>query len=263
MRVFIIAGSPQAERPVGLAPRPADRVIAADSGAAYGRAWGWPVHLLIGDLDSLPPTEADALQTAGVLVITAPAAKDETDLELALAYALADGAAQIVICAALGGRADHALANVLLLARPELAGLDVCIVEGRQTIYLLRGNLTPLPPLLAGEGGNGSPPSFAEPALSLSKGKGVGGLGAIFRTETGRPAHLALTGAAGDLLSLLPLGGDAAGVTTAGLAYPLRDETLYLGQARGISNVFEGVEAQVWLRDGMLLVIHTRLQTNE
>ncbi|MCX6027955.1 MAG: hypothetical protein NT169_01475 [Chloroflexi bacterium] len=70
-------------------------------------------------------------------------------------------------------------------------------------------------------------------------------------------AHLALTGTQGDLLSLLPIGGDAVGVTTAGLAYPLRDETLYFGQARGVSNVFEGAEAEVWLREGMMLVIQT------
>ncbi|MCX6027954.1 MAG: hypothetical protein NT169_01470 [Chloroflexi bacterium] len=48
MRVFIVAGSPQAKRPDGLAPGPGDRVIAADSGAVHARAWGWPVHLLVG-----------------------------------------------------------------------------------------------------------------------------------------------------------------------------------------------------------------------
>jgi thiamine pyrophosphokinase len=58
-------------------------------------------------------------------------------------------------------------------------------------------------------------------------------------------------------LSLLPVGEDAAGVTTRGLAYPLRDETLYLGQCRGVSNVFESTTVQVWLRTGLLLAIHT------
>jgi thiamine pyrophosphokinase len=235
MRVFIVAGSPQAERPVGLTPGPGDRVIAADSGAVHARAWGWPVHLLVGDLDSAPPAEVAALVAAGTPLLTAPAAKDETDLELALTRSLADGATEIILCAALGGRADHAFANVLLLARPELARVDVRIVEGGQTIRLLRG---------------GKNVAQAAGLRLWRRPRQSGGL-------RYRSAHLALTGARGDLLSLLPVGGDAMGVTTAGLAYPLRDETLFFGQARGVSNVFEGAAAEVWLREGMMLVIQT------
>ena len=217
MRTYIVAGSPTGQPPADLRPRPDDRVIAADYGAHHALAWGWPIHLLIGDLDSLPGPAARAMAAAGIPTITAPAAKDETDLELALAHAAAEGARAIVICAALGGRADHMLANVLLLARPELAGLDVIIAEGTQTLRLLRG------------------------------------------AAAGRPAAtLALTGRAGDLLSLLPIGGAARGVTTQGLAYPLRDETLYLGQTRGVSNLFEGATAHVALREGLLVVIQTR-----
>ena len=56
MRVFVIAGSPLAQPPCCFAPGPADRVIAADFGAHHARAWGWPIDLLIDDLDSLPLT---------------------------------------------------------------------------------------------------------------------------------------------------------------------------------------------------------------
>lgn len=208
MTHFLIAGSPAARRPVGLAPAPGDRVIAADLGARHARAWGWPVGLLVGDLDSLPPADAAAMRAAGTPVITAPAAKDDTDLELALAHALAEGARQIIICAALGGRTDHLLANVLLLARPDLAGLDITIADGPETVRLLRG-----------------------------------------------PGSLALRGAAGDLLTLLPLGRDATGVTTRGLAYPLRDETLFEGRGRGVSNVFAAEVAEIAVRQGVLLIV--------
>jgi thiamine pyrophosphokinase len=214
LRIFLIGGSPEAQPPARLAPAPGDRVIAADRGAAHARAWSWPLHLLVGDLDSLGAEETARVIDSGVPVITAPAAKDETDLELALAQALTQEAHEIVICAALGGRADHMLANVLLLARPELAGRRVTLADGRESIRLLRG-------------------------------------------DGSAPAHLELPGAAGDLLSLLPLGGDALGVTTEGLQYPLHDETLFLGQARGISNVFTEARARIALRRGLLLVIHT------
>ena len=140
MRVFVVAGSPIAQQPCGYAPGPADRVIAADFGAHHARAWGWPIDLLIGDLDSLPAAELQAARAAGVPTVTAPAAKDETDLELAVARALDDGATELVICGALGGRADHMLANVLLLARRELIGVEAVIADGAQTLRLLRGD---------------------------------------------------------------------------------------------------------------------------
>ena len=67
----------------------------------------------------------------------------------------------------------------------------------------------------------------------------------------------ALHGQAGDTISLLPLAGDVRGVTTAGLEYPLRDETLRFGPARGVSNVMTGPHAQVRVRQGTLAVVHT------
>lgn len=63
-------------------------------------------------------------------------------------------------------------------------------------------------------------------------------------------------GQPGDTLSLLPLGGDAVGVTTGGLAYPLRDETLHFGFTRGVSNEFAGETATVSLQTGLLWCLH-------
>lgn len=64
-------------------------------------------------------------------------------------------------------------------------------------------------------------------------------------------------GAIGDLLSLLPIGGDASGITTKGLEYPLCDETLCFGPARGISNVFTATQPSVHIQSGLLLAVHT------
>jgi thiamine pyrophosphokinase len=61
----------------------------------------------------------------------------------------------------------------------------------------------------------------------------------------------------GSLVSLLPLAGDAKGVTTIGLRYPLRDEPLPMGSTRGLSNVVATKPASVQLRRGTLLVIET------
>ena len=59
----------------------------------------------------------------------------------------------------------------------------------------------------------------------------------------------------GAIVTLLPIGGDAVGVSTTGLHYPLRDETLVMGRSRGLSNVVSGAPASVTLRAGSLLVI--------
>lgn len=61
----------------------------------------------------------------------------------------------------------------------------------------------------------------------------------------------------GSLVSLLPLGGDAEGVTTSGLRYALHDEPLHMGSTRGLSNVVAAQPASVRLRQGTLLVIET------
>jgi thiamine pyrophosphokinase len=64
-----------------------------------------------------------------------------------------------------------------------------------------------------------------------------------------------LDGLPGDTVSLIPLGGEARGITTQGLEYPLRDETLHFGSTRGISNVLLDKTAKVSLREGLLIVV--------
>ncbi len=65
-----------------------------------------------------------------------------------------------------------------------------------------------------------------------------------------------LTGAPGEIVSLLPVHGPAEGVTTSGLEYPLNDETLAAGTSRGVSNVFAAIEAVVSVARGCLIAVH-------
>ena len=75
-----------------------------------------------------------------------------------------------------------------------------------------------------------------------------------------RAGTLGLDAAVGDLVSLLPVGGDAVGVTTEGLRWPLRAATLRIGRSRGISNEIVSVPASVALEGGALLVVETAIQ---
>lgn len=59
----------------------------------------------------------------------------------------------------------------------------------------------------------------------------------------------------GDVVSLLACGGRASGVTTAGLRWPLTDDVLEAGSTRGVSNEFEVAEAEVTVREGVVLAL--------
>lgn len=116
----------------------ADRLICADAGAAHAIALEVIPDVVVGDLDSLDPAHYATLKAAGVRFEVHPPLKDKTDLELAIHLAVAEGAAEIDLLGTQGGRLDQTLGNVLLLARPEWAGMRMRILEGDQTAWVLR-----------------------------------------------------------------------------------------------------------------------------
>ncbi|MCS6774297.1 MAG: thiamine diphosphokinase [Anaerolineae bacterium] len=69
------------------------------------------------------------------------------------------------------------------------------------------------------------------------------------------PTEVTFEAEPGDLVSLLPFGGDAHDIHTEGLEYPLRGEPLYIGPARGVSNVMLGKTARVAVGRGLLLCV--------
>ena len=196
--------------------RPADTLVAVDGGLGHLRRLGLEPALLVGDLDSVPPKEiARCRENPAVRIMQHPVHKDETDLELALLALVQEDYTSILVLAALGGRLDMTLANISLLALPELKGVDVRLDDGIEEVFLIR----------PGEPG---------------------------REIAGKP---------GDRVSLLPWGGPAEGIHTAGLYYPLRGERLYPERTRGISNLMIEDQALVTLQTGLLICIHTRIVT--
>jgi thiamine pyrophosphokinase len=210
LRAVIIAnGIAPAEATVRRWLDSAARLICADGGARIALTLGLRPDAVVGDLDSLDEAQQAQLQALGCRLVVYPVAKDWTDLELALKLAVEEGATEIIVLGALGGRLDQELANILLLLLPELEGIPARIVDERQEMFVARGEAT-------------------------------------------------LAGQPGDIVSLIPLGGDVAGIRTEGLMYPLRDEPLLTGPARGISNVMTETLARIALRSGALLVVHSR-----
>jgi thiamine pyrophosphokinase len=148
------------------------------------------------------------LTAAATEIIHHSPAKDETDLELALLFAkrrFPD--AGLLILGGFGGRLDHSLANILLLAHPHLLNHPVRFIHEQELAWLVT----------------------AETMID------------------GRP---------GDTVSLIPVGGPAHIARTTGLRWPLRDETLVFGLARGVSNEMTAERAMVRVEHGMLLCVH-------
>ncbi len=207
-------GAPPTANDIARCWRPGDRIVAADGGARHALALGLTPHVVVGDMDSLDEETRRQLGLQKCRLVHHPVEKDETDLELALLLAADEGAAEIVVLGALGGRLDQLLANVLLLTLPQLDGLSVRLIADNQQAFVVRG----------GE-------------------------------------QTALSGQVGDTLSLIPLVGDAQGVYTQGLKWPLAGDTLWAGPARGVSNVIVAAPAHVRLACGLLLVVHSAAET--
>ena len=187
-----------------------DLVIAADGGARHAERLGQRLDRWVGDADSIGEAGLARLAEAEVRIERHPVDKDETDAELAVRAAAAEGVRRLTIVGALGGaRVDHELGNVWLLAMTELDDVEALLLDASARIRLAR------------------------------------------------PGHVDLAGRVGDLVSLLPFGGDITGITTHGLRYPLRGEPLVPGPARGLSNVREATDAALDVRTGRILVIET------
>jgi thiamine pyrophosphokinase len=186
-----------------------DFIIAADGGARHCLERQIRPDIVIGDMDSLSASDIARLETDGAEIITFPARKDFTDLELALRKAQELDASEVLLLGALGARWDQTIANLILPSA--YATMCIRLLDGPQEISFLRG----------GE-------------------------------------ELEVAGQPGDTVSLIPLAGDATGVATQNLEYPLNGDRLVFGGSRGVSNVLTAESAKVSLQEGLLLcvVIH-------
>jgi thiamine pyrophosphokinase len=118
--------------------RPDDDLIAADGGAHHAVAMGYLPRVVVGDLDSLSSELAEELAAAGVELEKHPPAKNKTDLELAIERAIRDGAEEILLLGALGGRLDQSLANVLLMAQQDWPAV-IRLVDATEIATVIHG----------------------------------------------------------------------------------------------------------------------------
>lgn len=105
-------------------------IICADKGWKYAEKYNFKPDMIIGDFDS---SEKPDFESTVIL----PAEKDITDSEAALDYAVSKGFQRIVIIGGLGGRLDHTMGNISLLAKYcDTPGVEVFIKDYQNLAFM-------------------------------------------------------------------------------------------------------------------------------
>ncbi len=109
----------------------ADMIICADRGLNYVQKLGITPNVIVGDFDSFTGTLPDNVE-----ILRSPPEKDDTDTMLAIKTAIVNGAEHIRIYGALGGRFDHAYANVQALKYIFMKGCTAVLEDSENMITL-------------------------------------------------------------------------------------------------------------------------------
>ena len=112
-------------------------VICADGAAHRLKELDMAPDLIVGDMDSIDEDTLRYFEAKGSRIIRHPEDKAETDTQLALECAFEMNPDQIRIFGALGGRIDHALANISLLVMCAKRGVDAKIVDRDCELFVI------------------------------------------------------------------------------------------------------------------------------
>lgn len=217
--VLFVGGAPRhLERRAPVQLGPGDVVVAVDSGLHHALDLRVPIHHVVGDMDSVGPRQLAEAEIAGATIHLHPPDKDATDLELAIALAI-------------GLLGDASVSGSDRPPRLHVVG------DGGGRLDHLVADLLML-----------SAPWLAHLDVTAVFGPAV--------VTVVRPHRAGvLDGGLHDQVSLLPMHGDAEGVTTTGLRWPLVDAHLSAGTSRAVSNEMVAQSATVEVTAGVLVVI--------
>lgn len=114
-------------------------IICTDGAVEVMRSLDRVPDLIVGDMDSVDGATLAYFEGKGSRIIRYPANKDETDTQIALERAFEMDPEGIRIFGALGGRIDHALANISLLVMCAKRGVDARIVDEACELFVVDG----------------------------------------------------------------------------------------------------------------------------
>ena len=212
------------EHPVDLSSllQPEDDIICLDGGYDIARAAHLQPKLLLGDFDSL---EGSLPEDPAIEIRRYPPEKDYTDLELAFRILDPKTYPELIVIGGLGGRLDHTVANLQMLAKYTAApGKDpagfrrITLMDGRNQCFVIQGD-------------------EADEDARIR-----------YQIPPGEDCYL----------SLFPLTEKCRGLTIRNAKYPLEDAVFDRGKSLGTSNEFLKGPAEISLRSGSLLVVLAR-----
>ncbi|MCA1028427.1 thiamine diphosphokinase [Cytobacillus kochii] len=139
MKINILAGGPQQYLP-NLNDYCFDEVlwIGVDRGAYTLIKKGIAIDYAFGDFDSVDESQYSMIKQHVPHLQRVKPEKDETDMELALLWAIEQKPEEITVFGATGGRLDHFFANTQLLIQPLLNDIlvPICLVDKQNQIMV-------------------------------------------------------------------------------------------------------------------------------
>lgn len=137
-RALVFAGGDRLPAAVTLVLPEHALVIGADSGVDHAQALDRRVDVAIGDFDSVTADGLVRAEHEGARIERHPTDKDATDLALALDAAVAEGTSRVTVVGGHGGRLDHLLGNLALLAAPAYATIELDAWMGTAHVVVVR-----------------------------------------------------------------------------------------------------------------------------
>lgn len=136
-RVLIFAGGRLGEWALNEIT-PGDYIIGADRGAYFLVQHDIRPDVSVGDFDSVNPQELEKIRRGSKSFQACdPIDKNYTDSELAFIHALALKPSEVILLGGLGSRFDHSLANVHLLYKALMQGVNGKIIDSHHQIMLM------------------------------------------------------------------------------------------------------------------------------
>ncbi|MFJ8529731.1 thiamine diphosphokinase [Bacillus sp. NPDC094106] len=137
MIIHILAGGPE-EYCADFSRYENEEVVwaAVDRGVYRLLQRGIVPTIAFGDYDSVTEEELAWMQKQTDELHIVPREKDQTDLEIAISWALEQKPKLIRIFGATGGRLDHGLANIQMLLKGLEESTEMCIVDNKNEIFV-------------------------------------------------------------------------------------------------------------------------------
>ena len=120
-----------------LEANPEAYIIAVDMGLEYLYNHKIEPQYIVGELDSIDPKVIDYYRKeTNIPIREYNPVKDATDTEIALRLGITLGSKEMILLGATGGRIDHLWANVQTLSVACDAGVNACILDEKNKIWV-------------------------------------------------------------------------------------------------------------------------------